>query len=139
MAFKAPTIYQTNPFSSGGLVAPGFSFGKQGTVRNAFLLANNVPSDTTGFPIRTLNTVITYIAASNDNDTATYEAEVYEHNGTTFTLLTNISITTARSGDYTPPTPIAVTTGYELAVKINNVGSATNPVVILFTVGDVPA
>lgn len=132
-----PSSYQVDSIATGSVVAPSLSFGKQGNVNNAYLLQNGVPSDNTGIPIRTDNTEIVFATVANSNNTATFTVEIYEHDGTTYTLLDSFTNTSARSTDYTPSSPIAVTTDKELAIRISG-GAATNPVVLLFATGDVP-
>lgn len=133
----APSIRQVDSIATGSVVAPSLSFGKQGNVNNAYLLQNGVVSDKTGIPIKTDNTQLVFATVANSNDTATFDVEIYEHDGTAFTLLVTFTNTNARSTDYTPPSPISLTTDKELAVRITN-GAATNPVVLLFATGDVP-
>lgn len=133
----APTVYQQDSIATGSVVAPSLSFGKQGVTNNAYLLQNGVPSDNTGIPVKTNNTEIVFVTVANSNNTATFDVEVYEHDGTTFTLLLSFTNTSSRSTDYTPPSPILATTDKELAVKITN-GAATNPTVLIFATGDVP-
>ena len=133
----APGNFSQDSIASGGSVAPGFAFGKRGVVSNAFLLANDVVSDDTGFPIKTTGSTITYIAVSN-SQVSTFDVELYEHDGTTFTLLATATVTSSRTGDFTPVTPIAITTGKELAAKVSS-GSCKDQVVLVFSTGDVPA
>jgi hypothetical protein len=137
MGQGAPSTKKVDLLATGGIVAPSLTFGRQGNQNNAFLIQNNVVSDNTGIPIKTLNTQIVFVAVSNDNDTATFDVEIYEHDGTTFTLVASFTNTSARSTDYVPPSPINLTTDKELAVKITN-GSATSPCVVIFATGDVP-
>lgn len=120
------------------LAAPGAVFARPGSVKNAYLDIGTVKSDTTGFPIRLTGAEIIFLSVTNDNNTASFEFEVYEFDGVTETLLTTLVVTSSRSADFVPPVPIAITFGSELRGKINNVGTANNPVAIAFTTGEVP-
>jgi len=107
--------------------SPGFTWGNSGnTPANTWLLNDTVPSNKTGRTFPLFNGTLTKLFVSNEN-VGTFDAELYEHDGTTFTLLATISLTAQRSKSQAY-TSVSVTTDKELAIKIVN-GSAKNPVV----------
>ena len=120
------------------IAAPGALFTAQGNKKNAYLSVGDIVSSSTGFPIRLNNATLVYIAATNSNNLASFEVEIYSFDGLLETLLATVVVTAARGANYKPPTPIAVSFGIELRAKVNNVGTATNCVVAVFTAGDLP-
>lgn len=107
--------------------SPGFTFGDSGNISaNSWLLNDTVPSNKTGRLIYLNNAIITSVFVSNENPN-TFDVEVYEHDGSTFTLLYTLNVVASRQAKATGLT-IALTTDKELAIKIVG-GSAKNPVV----------
>lgn len=112
--------------------SPGFTWGESGNVSSgAWLLNDTVPSNRTGRTFPFYNGELTEITISNENAN-TFTLEVYEHDGTTFTLLCSATVTAARSAvfddtTWSPLGPVYVTKGKELAVKLSS-GAAKNPV-----------
>lgn len=105
--------------------SPGFSFGKGGNVTSGSFLTNEgVPSNVSGRYVYISDAIITRIFVSVEN-AATFDVEVYSHDGDSvnIALLGSISIVAATGGDEI--VSIAVATGKQLALKVNN-GSAKN-------------
>jgi len=117
--------------------SPGFAFGAQGNVKNAYLTFNSVPSNNTGALVFLNNAVLVgySIAVSLSS---TFEVEIYEHNTSTFTLKSALTVTSALQGSIALATPVALTTGLRLAVKISNLGACRDPNVQLIIRGDLP-
>jgi len=118
--------------------SPGFTWGMSGTVRNQWILNDTVPSNRTGRTFPFYNGTLEQISVSNEVPN-TFDVLVYEHDGTTYTLLTTVNMVTQRSGNFIV-TGINVTRGKELAVYIASAtGSdkATNPVVSLILGGSI--
>jgi hypothetical protein len=106
--------------------SPGFTWGSSGnTTSNTWLLNDSVPSNKAGRRIFLNNATLEAVFISCENP-ATFDVEVYEHDGTTFTLITTVNVVAARGGEF-PIASLPLTTGKELAVKLVN-GSAKNPV-----------
>lgn len=106
--------------------SPGFTWGKGGNVAaNTWLLNDSVPSNKAGRRIFVSNATLEALFVSSEN-VDTYDVEVYEHNGTTYTLITTVSVVAQRGAEFTIAS-LPLTTGYELALKVVN-GSAKNPV-----------
>lgn len=107
--------------------SPGFTWGKSGNVTSeSWLLNDTVPSNKSGRAIFINNPSLEAIFVRCEN-ASTFDLEVYEHDSITFTLITTVSVVAARALDVIFPTPLSLTTGKELAVKLVN-GSAKNPV-----------
>lgn len=107
--------------------SPGFTWGRSGNIPASTWLSNDsVPSNTTGRQIGLNSAKIEKVFVSNELAN-TFNLEVYEHDGATFTLLHTVSMVAQRSGTFTAPS-VPVTTGKELAVKLST-GSAKNIVV----------
>jgi hypothetical protein len=107
--------------------SPGFTWGDSGNVTsNSWLLNDTVPSNKAGRLIYLTNPALETVFVTNQNIN-TFDLEVYEHDGTTFTLITTVSVVAARSGTF-PVSSLALTSGKELAVKLVN-GSGKNVVV----------
>lgn len=117
--------------------SPGFTWGKSGAVSNSWLLNDSVPSNLAGRNFSLNSGLLTQVAVSNENIN-TFDVEIYEHDGTTFTLLATVSIVAARSGvfDDTDFGTVNITQGKELATKIVN-GSSKNPVVACILSGTI--
>lgn len=112
--------------------SPGFTWGRSGNSTSGTYLQNDtVPSNVTGRGIFLIGGSITNISIANEN-VNTFDIKVQEHDGTTYTDLTTVSIVAARSGNF--PVAIPVTTGKELAILVNS-GSGKNIVVALHLKG----
>lgn len=115
--------------------SPGFTWGKSGNITpNTWLLNDTVPSNLTGRNIFLHNAQIEVVYTSNQS-VSTYDLSIYEHDGSTYTLLLTISVVAARGVEVELSTPISVTNGLELAARITS-GSAKNPTCGLLMVGD---
>lgn len=107
--------------------SPGFTWGASGNVTSGTWLVNDsVPSNKAGRSIFLTNATLEYVFVRCELAT-TCTVEVYEHDGTTFTLITTVTLTAVRAGDF-PIASLPLTTGKELAMKLAT-GSAKNPVV----------
>ena len=107
--------------------SPGFTWGNSGNTNSgSWLLNDTVPSNKSGRAIFLTGATLEYVFVRCENST-TVGIGVYEHDGTTFTLITTVNLTASRSGDFIIGS-LALTTGKELAMKIAS-GSAKNPVV----------
>lgn len=107
--------------------SPGFTWGSSGNiVSGSWLLNDTVPSNKSGRSIFLQTATLEYVFVRCELST-TVDVEVYQHDGTTYTLLTTVSLVATRAGDF-PIASISLTTGKELAMKIST-GSAKNPVV----------
>jgi len=105
--------------------SPGFTWGRSGNVVSGTWLQNDtVPSNTTGRQIGLTDAKIERVFLANEG-VSTYSLEIYEHDGTTFTLLTTVVNTAVNVSYVDLMPPIAVTTGKMLAVKLS-AGSAKN-------------
>ena len=81
----------------GDSASPGFTWGKGGVVpTNTWLWNEGVPANRTGRNFPLYNGELIQIAVSNEI-VNTFDVEIYEHDGTTFTLLATISLTAQRS------------------------------------------
>lgn len=134
IAQNIPFDNSSNGFSSdqlqgaveeiGASASPGFSFGRNGNVSSNTWLnrPGNVPSNRAGITIPISNPVITTISASNRN-IDTYDILIYAHEGDSvnLTLLTTITITSARGGVFSVNVP--ATQGKQIAVRLGNSGS----------------
>ena len=113
--------------------SPAFDYTKSGNVsNNTWLLNGSVPSNKTGKLIFLNDASIKNIFISNELAN-TFDIEAYEHDGTTFTLLTTVSIVAARSGSFSMDVPL--TTGKEIGLKLIN-GSGKNVVAGLILAGE---
>jgi len=114
----------------GTSASPGFGFGRSGTVSSgAWLLrSGGVPSNKTGVTIGISSPVLVGIDAGNE-DVSTFDVAIYEHDGnnTNSTLLTTVSVTSARTQSFTSIDfgTVTATKGKQLAVKVTS-GSAKN-------------
>ena len=116
--------------------SPGFSWGESGNVTaNTWLVNDTVPSNKTGRNFPLYNGFIFEIAVANENSN-TFDIEIYEHDGTTFTLLATVGLTAQRSDvfDQSDFGTVNITRGKELAAKLVN-GSGKNVVIQLIAKG----
>lgn len=114
-------------YSVANSASPGFSWGRSGNVSSGTWLQNEtVPSNTTGRNFPFYNGKLTEVSVSNEN-VNTFSVELYEHDGTVFTLLATVSLSAQRS-KVQSFTGVSVTKGLELAVKVSS-GSGKNIVV----------
>lgn len=106
--------------------SPGFTWGKGGNVSaNAWLLNDSVPSNKAGRRVFVSDATLEAVFVSSE-EIDTFDIEVYEHDGTTYTLITTVNIVAQRGAEFIIAS-LPLTTGKELALKIVN-GSAKNPV-----------
>lgn len=106
--------------------SPGFTWGSSGNVtNNTWLLNDTVPSNKSGRAIFISDATLESVFVRCELN-ATFDLEIYEHDGTTFTLVTTVNISGTRGGDFTVPSE-PLTNGKELAVKLVN-GSAKSVV-----------
>jgi hypothetical protein len=110
---------------------PGFTWGDSGAIKNAYLLNDNVASNSSGRVV-TLDGFITTLFIATDLDTDQYTLEIRRRVGNTFTTIASL---VASSSDgfrkyYDDNVNIAVTKGDELSAYIKKSGNkgATNPV-----------
>ena len=107
--------------------SPGFTWGKSGNVAaNTWLLNDTVPSNKSGRAIFIADATLEAVFVRCELAT-TFDLEIFEHDGTTFTLITTVNIVASRGADFTISS-LSLTNGKELAIKLVN-GSAKNPVV----------
>ena len=112
--------------------SPGFSWSRKNNVTAGTWLQNgDVTSNQAGRTIGLTNAKIRKIQMANAVAN-TFDLKIYEHDGTTYTLLTTVTFTAVRS--QTQDLDIAVTTGKELAIELST-GSANNIVVDLLLSG----
>lgn len=105
--------------------SPGFSFGRSGNVSSgAWLQCETVPSNVTGRHVFLKGAKIKKIFVSNESAN-TFNIGIYEHDGTTYTLLTTVSLTAERKKDFT--VSIDITYNLELAMQVTS-GSCKNVV-----------
>ena len=117
--------------------SPGFIFAFPGNNSSgSWAEGSGIPSNKTGIPILQNNPELTATAAYCENNTATFTLEIFEHDGTTFTSITTISVTSARGKTTVYGTPFTLTQGKELAVQVTS-GSIKNGIVTLILGGDV--
>lgn len=116
--------------------SPGFTWGRSGSISgpNAWLQNDGVPSNVTGRNFPLYNGELVQVSVSNENSN-TFDIQVYQHDGTTYTLLTTVSVVAQRSVSVNL-TGILITQGKELAVQVS-AGSCKNPVVQLICKGSV--
>jgi len=116
--------------------SPGFTWGRSGNVGSGSWLQNDsVPSNTAGRLIGLISAKMERIFIANEN-VNTFDLEVYEHDGVTFTLLTTAVHTASRTSYVDLIPPVAVTTGKMLAVKVSS-GNGKNIVVGIVLSGTV--
>jgi len=116
--------------------SPGFTFNSPGNAStNTWLQVGQVVSNKTGINFPLYNGFLFELSVSNENNN-TFDVELYEHDGSTFTLLTTVSIIAQRSNvfDSSDFGIVNITRNLELAAKVVN-GSAKNPVVQIIAKG----
>jgi len=122
------------PETAGTGASPGYSFGRSGnTSAGNYLLNEAVPSNLTGRPVGLSDCSIIGIVVSNENIN-TFQVEIEEHDGVTYTSLGIYTITASRSSSFLNLS-VPVTSGKELAVKISS-GSCKNVVVTIYVKGN---
>ena len=111
------------------VASPGYVFTKSGTVKNAWLSVGIVPSNVTGINFGFFNGILSSMTVANQN-VNTFDVQLFEHDGTVFTLLTTISLVAVRADEFdaTDFGVINVTKGKELAVKVST-GTGKNVIV----------
>jgi len=108
--------------------SPGFTWGKSGNITAGTWMENDtVPSNVSGRAVYIYNATIQAVYVRCEN-AATFDIEVYEHDGTTYTLVHTTNVVAVRAFDEIIVTPPSVTNGKELAIKIVN-GSCKNATV----------
>lgn len=121
----------------GASASPGFSFGRSSTTGAGtwLLRVGSIPSNKTGIPLGIGSPVITNIQVGNEN-ISTFDIEIYEHEGNevNLTLLTTVSIVSARTGIFS--VSVAATSGRQLAAKVSS-GTGKNIGVDIILKGDV--
>jgi hypothetical protein len=111
--------WQFVPFAVESAASPPFILGRSGSSpANTWLLNESVPTNVVGIPIFLDGGVLTRVSVNNEL-TTTYSVEIYEHDGTTFTLLHTISVTSAKSATSTD-LAVNVTFGKQLAAKVSS-------------------
>ena len=123
--------------TSESVASPGFTYGSSGNVKNSYLQNETVPSNLTGRLIYLGDPELLGVAVSV-SQSGTFEVEIYEHDKTTFTLVATLAVTNDDGASEIYAIPITLTSGLELAAKINNLGSARNPVVFALIKGTLP-
>jgi hypothetical protein len=114
--------------------SPGFTWGKSGTVTsNTWLWNESVPSNKSGRTIFLSNATLERVFVSNEQ-TSSFNLEIYEHDGVTYTLLTTVSLLAARSTSVDVGS-IPLTTGKELAMRLV-MGSGKNITAGVLLLGD---
>lgn len=107
--------------------SPGFTWGSSGNVTNGSWLVNDsVPSNKSGRAIFINDATLESIFVRCEVP-STFDLEIYEHDGTVYTIITTVSIVASRAYDESFIIPFSLTTGKELALRLVN-GSAKNPV-----------
>ena len=116
--------------------SPGFTFNSPGNAsNNTWMQVGQVISNKTGINFPLYNGILFELSVANEISN-TFDVELYEHDGSTFTLLATVSVTAARSDTFDSSDfgVVNITHGLELAAKIVN-GSAKNPVVQIIAKG----
>lgn len=107
--------------------SPGFTWGKGGnTTSGTWLLNDNVPSNKAGRIVFLSSATLEKIYFTS-RQSSTFDLEVYEHDGTSYTLVYTANVVASRSATF-DASSTSLTTGKELAIKVAN-GSVKNPVV----------
>lgn len=118
--FTADTVQEALT-EVGASASPGFSFGRSGSLSQGTWLRRpgNVPSNRAGVTIPIANPVITKVSCSNKN-IETYDVEIYEHEGDeiNLTLLTTISVVSARGGVFS--VLVSATEGKQIAARLGS-------------------
>lgn len=117
--------------------SPGFLFAFPGNnPSGSWAEIYGVPSNRVGIPILQNNPELTAAAIYNETDPNTFSVEIYEHDGTVFTLITTISVTSDRGITSVFGSPFTLTQGKELAAKVSS-GSVKNGILTCILSGDV--
>lgn len=122
--------------SSAVSASPGFTFNSSGNASaGTWLQVGTVISNKTGINFPLYNGVLFEISVANENSN-TFDVELYEHDGSTFTLLTTVSVVAQRTQvfDAVDFGVVNLTRNLELATKIVG-GSAKSPVVQIIAKG----
>jgi hypothetical protein len=110
----------------GASASPGFSLGRSSTTGAGtwLLRVGSIPSNVTGIPMGISNPILTNIQIGNE-DISTFSVEIYEHEGNSvnLTLLTTVTVTSARTGIFS--VSVVATQGRQLAAKVSS-GTARN-------------
>jgi hypothetical protein len=111
------------------IASPGYVFTKSGTVKNTWLLIGIVPSNVTGINFGFYNGVLSSVTIANEAAN-TFDVQLYEHDGSTYTLLTTLSMVSVRADEFnsTDFGTVNITKGKELAVKVSS-GTGKNVIV----------
>ena len=119
------------------VASPGYVFTKSGTVKDAWLLIGIVPSNVAGINFGFFNGVLSSMTVANENAN-TFDIELYEHDGITFTLLATVSLVATRANEFDAGDfgVVNVTRGKELAVKVST-GTAKNAIVTVQITGTI--
>lgn len=113
--------------------SPGFTWGRSGNITSGAWLQNDtVPSNVTGRHIFLKNARIKKVFISNEV-VNTFTLDIYEHDGSTYTLLTTLTVTALRKLEAS--INVAVTYNKELAIAVGT-GSCKNIVCGLLITGD---
>lgn len=117
--------------------SPGFIFSFPGNnPTGSWAEVYGVPSNRVGIPILQNNPELSAAAVYNETDPNTFTIEIFEHDGTTFTSVTTLTVTSSRGNTIVYATPFTLTQGKELAVQVQS-GSVKNGIVTLILGGDV--
>lgn len=113
--------------------SPGFTWGASGNVNaNAWLLNDTVPSNLAG-RLSPVTGFLDQVFFACEN-TATASVGIYRRDGASFTLLSSVNITAART-EIVTGLNVAIFRGDELACRLVS-GSLKNPVVGVIIRGD---
>jgi hypothetical protein len=121
-------------YSGGVSASPGFTWGRSGNISgpNAWLQNDGVPSNLTGRNFPLYNGKLSEVSVSNES-VNTFNIQIYEHDGSTYTLLATVSLSSLRN-KIQSFTNVVITRGKELAVQVSS-GSCKNIVVQLICKG----
>ena len=117
--------------------SPGFTFGSSGNqTAGTYLLNDTVPSNTSGRIVPINNGKITDVFVCVQNAT-TFSIDIQKNVGGVFTTLVTITVTAARSGQFSVSVP--VTLGMELSCRVSptSANSIKNPVCGIIIKGSV--
>lgn len=115
--------------------SPGFTWGKSGSISNAWLLNDTVPSNVAGRIVPITSGYIAEIFVSAET-VSTCTLTIYKRTdpGPVYTAITSVSLTAERIK--VAASTASVARGDELAIKVTS-GSIKNPVVGLVIKGEV--
>jgi hypothetical protein len=106
--------------------SPGFTYTRFGDVfPGTWLMNGQIPSNVAGRQVYVNSPAVANISVSNEFSN-TFDLDIYEHDGTTFTNLGTVSIINQRAVDFT--VSLSLTQGKELAVQLSS-GQARNLIV----------